>query len=136
MTGPPAPYFIEMVGLMVMFRQRINPQTVITAQAALPGLVIGLILITFSYFLAGLISDTAFISTNLIGYYFSAAQNISGSPPLTETASTQSVLTIMSRFINAFDKGEFSSEVEVILDALKGGPAEGFVKGGAALIAY
>src|SRR3989344_4356365 len=34
------------IGLMVMFRQKINPQTVITAQAALPGLVVGLILIT------------------------------------------------------------------------------------------
>ena len=40
------------IGLMVMFRNKINPQTVITAQAALPGLVIGLIMITFSYFLA------------------------------------------------------------------------------------
>lgn len=124
------------IGLMVMFRQRLNPQTVITAQAALPGLVIGLILITFSYFLAGLISDTAFIGTNLLGYYFSAAQNISGNLPLTEEASSQSVLSIMSRFINAFDKGEFKSAVEIILDALKGGPAEGFVKGAATLMAY
>lgn len=62
------------IGLMVMFRNKINPQTVITAQAALPGLVIGLIMITFSYFLAGLVSDTAFIGTNLVGYYFTSAQ--------------------------------------------------------------
>lgn len=42
------------VGLMVMFRQRLNPQTVVSIQMALPGLVIGLVAITFSYFLASL----------------------------------------------------------------------------------
>lgn len=85
------------IGLMVMFRQRINPQTVITAQAAIPGLVIGLILITFSYFLAGLISDTAFIGTNLVGAYFSAAQN---KPPqnLVEDIQSKSILSIFTPF--------------------------------------
>ncbi len=68
------------IGLMVMFRQRINPQTVITAQAALPGLVIGLILITFSYFLAGLVADTAFVGTNLVGAYFSAVRGETNTP--------------------------------------------------------
>ncbi|MBU1031431.1 hypothetical protein KKE03_00685, partial [Patescibacteria group bacterium] len=63
------------IGLMIMFRNKLNPQTVITAQTALPGLVVGLILITFSYFLAGLISDVAFVGTNVVGYYFQAAQN-------------------------------------------------------------
>lgn len=55
------------VGFMIMFRTRINPQTVISAQAALPGLVIGIILIYFSYFLAGLIIDTTFVTTHLAG---------------------------------------------------------------------
>jgi len=87
------------IGLMVMFRQRINPQTVITAQAALPGLVIGLILITFSYFLAALITDTAYIGTNLVGYYFSAAQpSSSGAPPpssnLVDATKSESVISI------------------------------------------
>lgn len=126
------------IGLMVMFRQKINPQTVITAQAALPGLILGLILITFSYFFAALISDTAFLGTDLVGYYFVSAQPVSasGNPPLSQITATQSTLSIMSRFINGFDKGEFSGAVESILQALQGGPAEGFVKGAAALLAY
>ncbi len=66
------------IGVMVLFRNKINPQTVITAQAALPGLVIGLILITFSFFLSGVISDMAFVGTNLVGSYFDAAR---GAPP-------------------------------------------------------
>lgn len=76
------------IGLMVLFRNRINPQTVITAQAALPGLVIGLILITFSYFLAALISDMAFVGTNVVGYYFAAAQ---GPTALADTDRTNLV---------------------------------------------
>jgi len=54
------------IGVMIMLRQRINPQTVISAQAALPGLVIGLILVTFSYFIAALIVDIAFVGIQLI----------------------------------------------------------------------
>src|SRR3989344_3291443 len=36
-------------GFMIMFRAKINPQTVISIQVALPGLIVGLILVTFSY---------------------------------------------------------------------------------------
>ncbi len=53
------------VGFMIMFRQKINPQTVISAQAALPGLVIGLILITFSYFISALIVDTTYVASRV-----------------------------------------------------------------------
>ncbi len=92
------------IGLMVMFRNKINPQTVITAQAALPGLVIGLIMITFSYFLAGLISDMAFVGTNVVGYYFAAAQGPSAlADPerinLVGKISGSSILTIFGAFI-------------------------------------
>lgn len=114
------------IGLMVMFRNRINPQTVITAQAALPGLVIGLILITFSYFLAGLITDTAFIGTNLVGYYFQAAQADTGKPPpanrdlnqnLTEVISHENVLTVFSKFIGIIETGDIQQAIQLILDS-------------------
>lgn len=58
------------VGFMIMFRQKINPQTVISAQAALPSLVIGLILVTFSYFIAALIVDLSFVGMMLVSYLF------------------------------------------------------------------
>lgn len=44
-------------GLMVMFRSKIDPRTVVTVQAALPNLVVSLVLITFSFALAGLVID-------------------------------------------------------------------------------
>lgn len=88
------------IGLMVMFRNRINPQTVITAQAALPGLVIGLIMITFSYFLAGLIADTAFIGTNVVGYYFAAAQGETDDPDRTNLVQTLAKVNVLQMFGN------------------------------------
>lgn len=54
------------IGFMIMFRTKINPQTVISAQAALPGLVIGLLLITFSYFLAAFLVDMTFVGTRVV----------------------------------------------------------------------
>lgn len=57
-------------GLMIMFRQKLNPQTVIGVQQALPGLVIGLVLITFSYFIAAFIVDLSFVGMRLVTEIF------------------------------------------------------------------
>ncbi len=101
------------IGLMVMFRTKINPQTVITAQAALPGLVIGLIMITFSYFLAGLISDMAFVGTNIVGYYFQAAQD---KPPqdLVGAVSQRSILSLFTPFTRILNVGNVSEALNSI----------------------
>ncbi|MBI4035681.1 hypothetical protein HY383_01905 [Candidatus Daviesbacteria bacterium] len=99
------------IGLMVMFRNKINPQTVITAQAALPGLVIGLVMITFSFFFAGLISDMAFVGTNVVGYYFVAAEGkLSDSTfqdqlNLSQKLSGANILNIMGPLTGILDNG-------------------------------
>lgn len=105
------------IGLMIMFRNRINPQTVITAQTALPGLVIGLILITFSYFLAGLISDMAFVGTNIVGYYFSAAQ---GNSPrnFVYDMKDKNVLSIFSPLTGIIDSGSAADALSSIWNNL------------------
>jgi len=48
------------VGFMIMFRTKLNPQTVVNLQLALPKLIITLILITFSYAIAGFILDLTY----------------------------------------------------------------------------
>lgn len=63
------------VGFMIMFRARINPQTVIGIQQALPGLILGLILVTFSYFIAALLIDLAFVGIQVVGQIFLRAGN-------------------------------------------------------------
>lgn len=101
------------IGVMVMLRNRINPQTVVSVQAALPGLVIGLVLITFSYFLASLLTDVAFVGSNIVGHYFTIAQGqpvtpLGGVPnnPV-QTLANENVLSIMSRFLTIPHTGDF-----------------------------
>lgn len=72
-------FIFLVVGFMIMFRQKINPQTVISAQAALPGLVVGLLLVTFSYFIAALLIDLAFVGVQLVAQIFIQVIN-SGTP--------------------------------------------------------
>ena len=66
------------VVLMIMFRQKLNPQTVLTVQNALPGLVIGLVLVTFSYFIAALLVDMSFVGVQLVAQIFAGAVNEKG----------------------------------------------------------
>lgn len=54
------------VGFAIMFRYRLNPQTVVNIQNALPQLVITLLLINFSYAIVGLMIDIMYISMYLI----------------------------------------------------------------------
>lgn len=54
------------IGFMIMFRTKINPQTVISVENALPKIVISLILITFSFAIAGFIIDLMYVLIGLI----------------------------------------------------------------------
>lgn len=49
------------IGFMVMFRKKIDPKTVVTVQNSLPRVVITLLLITFSYAIAGLMIDLMYL---------------------------------------------------------------------------
>jgi hypothetical protein len=49
------------VGLAIMFRVKIDPKTVISIQSALPKFIIALILVTFSYAIAGLLIDLIYV---------------------------------------------------------------------------
>lgn len=59
------------IGLMIMFRTKVDPRTVISIQMAIPRIIITILLITFSYPIAGLLIDlmylTLFIGIRLIG---------------------------------------------------------------------
>ena len=57
---------IIVMAFMIMFRTKISPQTVITVQSALPKIVIGLVLVTFSYAIAGFMIDLVYVVIGLI----------------------------------------------------------------------
>jgi hypothetical protein len=54
------------IGFMVMFRAKINPQTVISVENALPKIIIALILITFSFAIAGFMIDLMYVLIAII----------------------------------------------------------------------
>lgn len=94
-------FIFVIIGLMIMFRSKISAQAVIGVQNALPGLVVSLMLITFSYFLASFITDIAFVSTSLAGHILETS-----SPQILPSGSTnnilqnQNVLTVFNSFLN------------------------------------
>src|SRR3989344_2596429 len=53
------------MGFMIMFRAHISPQAVATVQDSIPRIVIALILVTFSYAIAGLMIDLMFLIINI-----------------------------------------------------------------------
>ncbi len=54
------------IGFMIMFRTKLNPQTVISIENSLPNIVIALILITFSFAIAGFLIDFMYVLIALI----------------------------------------------------------------------
>jgi hypothetical protein len=49
------------IGFMIMFRMKLNPQTVISVENALPKIVVSLIWITFSFAIAGFLIDAMYV---------------------------------------------------------------------------
>ncbi len=65
------------VGIMIMLRTKVNAQTIITIQSALPNLLITLILITFSYAIVGFMIDIMYFLIYFAVYLLNSAQIIS-----------------------------------------------------------
>lgn len=53
-------------GFMVMFRVKINPQTAVTLQLMIPKIIITLLLVTFSYAIAGFVIDLIYVVITFI----------------------------------------------------------------------
>lgn len=63
--------FLILSGFMIMFRTKINPQTVITLENSLPRIVVSLLFIVFSFAIAGFLIDLMYIVTIIIVSQFS-----------------------------------------------------------------
>lgn len=55
------------IGLAIMFRIKIDPRTVMTIQNQIPKIIVGIVLVTFSYAIAGFLIDMMYGSIYLIG---------------------------------------------------------------------
>lgn len=64
---------LAVIGLafMIMFRTKISPQASVTVQSAIPRIIVGLLLITFSFAIAGFVIDLAYVIQGVIAALFS-----------------------------------------------------------------
>lgn len=64
------------VGIMIMLRVKISPQAVVTIQSAIPKIITTLILVTFSYAIAGLIIDLSNLFLSICLSIFFTAKGV------------------------------------------------------------
>lgn len=94
-------------GLMIMLGRKSGTQSVLSVQAALPGFVIGLIMITFSYFIASLLADFAFLGSQVIGFLFSDVIKIT-QQNATDLLNNFNLISIYSRFAMQSNPNSFT----------------------------
>ncbi len=63
------------IGFLIMFRVKINPQTVITLENSLPRIIVALLFVTFSFAIAGFMIDLMYV---VIGLGVSVFNNVDG----------------------------------------------------------
>ena len=79
------------LAFMIMFRVKISPQAVVTIQSSLPKIALTLILITFSYAIAGFIIDLAYV---LIGLLALVIKNAGGTETISQLRIDQLFLQL------------------------------------------
>lgn len=70
------------LSFMIMFRVKISPQVIITVQSAIPKLIIALILVTFSYAIAGFMVDLMYVVIGIVSLFGPSLMGVQ-IPPLT-----------------------------------------------------
>lgn len=70
------------LSFMIMFRVKISPQTVISVQSALPKIAIALVLVTFSYAIAGFLVDVMYVLIGLISLILASSGVAISSNPI------------------------------------------------------
>ncbi|MBP9716392.1 MAG: hypothetical protein KBD51_00460 [Candidatus Levybacteria bacterium] len=56
-----------LIGLAIMFRVHIDPRTVMTIENQIPKIIMGIVLVTFSFAIAGLLIDVMYVALYLVG---------------------------------------------------------------------
>lgn len=92
------------MAFMIMFRVKISPQAVISVQSSIPKLITALILITFSYAIAGFAIDLMYVVIGLISAMITGAGLSSHDMPrlFTEFTTGENAIGLLFEFWFAF----------------------------------
>ncbi|NCN82997.1 MAG: hypothetical protein GW947_03445 [Candidatus Pacebacteria bacterium] len=106
------------IGFMIMFRAKIGGQAAITAQQAIPSILISLILVTFSYAISGFLIDMMYLSMYMIIGIF-ADVNTAGT---SSTLITMNIFQLGGTFLKSIGSklGETTDLVNGLITAMAG----------------
>lgn len=111
---------IIVIGIMIMLRQKISAQASVTAQQALPSIMISLILVTFSYAIAGILIDVMYLSMYLIvGLFQAIAPDGVGAEMITYNIFQLTAVLFKQAVWNNFSGN--THLVTSVIDGLRGG---------------
>lgn len=97
---------VIVMAFMIMFRVKISPQAVVTVQSALPKIILALILITFSYAIAGFMIDLMYVVMGILATFLSSSGiSTFTAPELFGFLNTSSVLALMLNYLLFFTIG-------------------------------
>lgn len=117
------------IGFMIMFRQKIGSQSAITAQQAIPSIIVSLLAVTFSYAIAGVLVDMMY----LVMFMLNGVLNFEGTDLI-----GMNVLGIAQYLLSSNILGQTFETVTEIIDGALGNNffslLGGFIGGLSALI--
>ncbi|MBI4096287.1 MAG: hypothetical protein HY425_01075 [Candidatus Levybacteria bacterium] len=76
------------IGVAIMLRIKIDPRTVMTIQNQIPKIIIGILLVTFSYAIAGFLIDMMYTSIYLVGNIITSSDSKNIDPAITHKVAT------------------------------------------------
>ncbi len=102
------------IGFMIMFRAKIDPQTVASIQNSLPRIIMALILVTFSYAISGLIIDIIYLGNALMTFAFKPEFVTGGATPTATWMENFWIIDVLTSF-----QGRSFDVVANLLNGLK-----------------
>jgi hypothetical protein len=111
------------IGFMIMFRTKISGNAAVTAQQAIPSIIMSLIFVTFSYAIAGFMIDLMYLSMYLIlGIFGTALRDSSGMEIINYNIVNLAgkMFTSSGFSADAFDRN--GNIIEVFLDSFTDNP--------------
>jgi hypothetical protein len=106
------------VGMMIMFRSQIGDKAAVTVQQALPKMIVSLLLVTFSYAIAGLMVEIMYMTIYLAIAIFQSGNALS-IQKLTEVAFRENFITNTFGLLNDGAVGTIASALgNIVVGAL------------------
>lgn len=111
-------------GFLIMFRSKIGGQAAVTVQQALPKVIVALLLVTFSYAIAGVMIDAMYLMIYLMIGIFSRTDSIDGAleaANLTKVAFSENIFGNTFMLMGGGVAGTIAGQIGVMVrDLLEG----------------